>query len=481
MEISVHNPSYWDLFNTTNDGYSIKIPPYQRPYVWDTKKIGQLLTDWKEFLDTSSKGAPQYYYMGSLIIHIDHTNKILNIVDGQQRLTSMLMIDYAMNGENSALKVHEQKIKFTFNHHLSRANINANYKYIQKSLSEEVQTRKINNIFNNIRFSVIMTENEDDAFTFFDSQNNRGVQPAAVDVMKAVHLRAIQNDEELRKDCAIKWQNIQTTGRNIFRNSPEDYMDNLVDMALWRIRRWKGSCFNNCSDYNSSMDEFANDPMKANENSVLFYSMGSQTAVTYSHDLSNGIECPRHDRYIEKAYPFSIRQPLLKGVGVFTYFETYDKIAKKIFEEQTSDKEIQKVRKLYKTLYLDTQSSKYMTDCFIIMIIAYYDKFGTRSLYNFALLVDYIIGMVRLNNYYFKDIAIRNFMRSNNVLDIIQLSFEPEEVFHFISSINLKDESKKPENEPINRYADACKRYFGKEYDGDLRDVKLKWALTDNE
>ena len=92
------------------------------------------------------------------------------------------------------------------------------------------------------------------------------------------------------------------------------------------------------------------------------------------------------------------------------------------------------------------------------------------------MLIDFIIGMIRLNTYYFKKVTMRNFMQEHNILDVLQICFEPEEVFAYISSLDIKDENRNPKNEPIRSYVDACTNYFGQTFDGDLRDVKLKWT-----
>lgn len=475
--LEVKNPSWNELFTIKGGDYKIEIPPYQRPYVWDNKKVEQLLIDWNEFIDSDFTDN-SWYYMGSIIIHINEDEKVLNIVDGQQRLTTLLIIDNELHGKDSALNRFDKQLKFNFSHHLSRKNISCNTRLIKKLIASKkynrIKDKKVA-IFDHLKFSVILTDSEDDAFTFFDSQNNRGIQPAAVDVMKAVHLRAIKNDENLRKDCAIKWQDIQLTPKNIFRNSQEDYLDNLVDMALWRIRCWKGATFENNANYNSAMDEFANNPKKGHGNIVKYYSKASNETIRYTDNLATKQSISDTENAIDKLYPFSIRQPLFKGVSVFTYFETYHRVAQKLFQENTDDSEINKVRKFYETIYEEKKCSKYMSDYFIIMMIAYYDKFGTNKLYHFALLIDYVIGTIRLNSYYFKEVTMRNLMSEHNILDIIQLSFEPDEIFNYITSLHLKDENRHPENGPINNYINACKNYFNRSFDGDLRDVKLNW------
>ena len=43
-------------------------------------------------------------------------------------------------------------------------------------------------------------------------------------------------------------------------------------------------------------------------------------------------------------------------------------------------------------------------------------------------------------------------------------------------NLDIKDENRNPKNEPIRSHVDACTNYFGQTFDGDLRDVKLKWT-----
>ena len=60
----------------------LKIPEYQRPYIWNAEQLDQLITDIEEHQKKSKRSA---YYLGSIILHAKDTE--LNIIDGQQRLT----------------------------------------------------------------------------------------------------------------------------------------------------------------------------------------------------------------------------------------------------------------------------------------------------------------------------------------------------------------------------------------------------------
>lgn len=475
--LEVENPTYKSLFAAFAGNYKFKIPPYQRPYVWNTQKVTQLLEDWKEFLET--EGDNSLYFMGAIILHRDEISSTYNIVDGQQRLTTLLTIDYCLNQEESILKRYPNKLDFNFSAHTSMDNIRKNAESVWKTCSEKgrYSNLKGSGIFNRLKFTVIITDNEDDAFTFFDSQNNRGVQPRSVDVMKAVHLRAITNDDDLRKDCANKWENMQSVTDNIFSKAPEDYMHNLVDMALWRIRKWRGREFDNNSNYDSSMTEFANHPKSGKGNVIQFYDITLSKEIKFEHTLnSHQVSASKTLSTTFKAFPFSIRQPLLKGVCSFAYIETYHKIAQKLFCESPCDNEVKNMRELYSKLYSELKMSSYMSDYFILCILAYYDKFGSAKLYHFSLGLDYVLGMIRMNYFYFKDIAMRNFTSEHNILDCIQISFEPEEIINYLISIEFEKRQRNP-NAPINDYVAACKEYFGYQInEEDIRDYKREWT-----
>lgn len=81
---------------------SLRIPEYQRPYRWQAKQIKRLIDDIVEHcapkstrLDKGLEEKDVYtsipYYFGSAIFHRD-TEGNLNIIDGQQRITSLALL-----------------------------------------------------------------------------------------------------------------------------------------------------------------------------------------------------------------------------------------------------------------------------------------------------------------------------------------------------------------------------------------------------
>lgn len=64
------------------------IPPYQRPYSWERENVRQLLEDlWDAY-----ESQEQEYFIGSIITIEKAKNKHYDVVDGQQRLTTLNLI-----------------------------------------------------------------------------------------------------------------------------------------------------------------------------------------------------------------------------------------------------------------------------------------------------------------------------------------------------------------------------------------------------
>ncbi|GAA4971474.1 DUF262 domain-containing protein [Algibacter aquimarinus] len=68
-------------------GKLFKIPDYQRGYSWDNEQVEDLLTDIEHISHQDHK-----HYTGTLVISKDATSERYNIVDGQQRLTTLIIL-----------------------------------------------------------------------------------------------------------------------------------------------------------------------------------------------------------------------------------------------------------------------------------------------------------------------------------------------------------------------------------------------------
>lgn len=93
MEFTPEQKVLNDLFG--NDLTYI-IPSYQRPYSWSSKgksdKDNQVNTMWKDLIEHFESDNANIYFMGSMVLIGDHTKREFEVVDGQQRLTTLTLL-----------------------------------------------------------------------------------------------------------------------------------------------------------------------------------------------------------------------------------------------------------------------------------------------------------------------------------------------------------------------------------------------------
>ncbi|MGW3823128.1 DUF262 domain-containing protein [Streptomyces sp. NPDC005071] len=69
--------------------YDFRVPDYQRPYAWETDQAEQLLADLEEAL---LRGNGEPYFLGSLVLVKDSRVAKSDVIDGQQRLTTLTIL-----------------------------------------------------------------------------------------------------------------------------------------------------------------------------------------------------------------------------------------------------------------------------------------------------------------------------------------------------------------------------------------------------
>ncbi|WP_239822393.1 DUF262 domain-containing protein [Streptococcus mitis] len=65
------------------------IPEYQRPYAWTTDQIQTLFDDLVEY--TSGEEKDSTYFLGTIVAYENDENE-QEIIDGQQRITSLFLL-----------------------------------------------------------------------------------------------------------------------------------------------------------------------------------------------------------------------------------------------------------------------------------------------------------------------------------------------------------------------------------------------------
>ena len=80
MEIGYSQPSVQSLFTVT---YQYRVPPYQRGYAWEACHVD-------DFWDDVSTVGEHGHFMEPCLLH-NPGNDVRHVIDGQQRLTTLLM------------------------------------------------------------------------------------------------------------------------------------------------------------------------------------------------------------------------------------------------------------------------------------------------------------------------------------------------------------------------------------------------------
>ena len=112
----------------------LTIPDYQRPYKWQTKHIKQLVDDiYSYFIKEKDKN--QECRLGVIVLHKDEGKDEYNIVDGQQRLTSLFLLLYVLNGNKNPFG-EPNFLNNVFNHSQSFENIKQNYEYLKSYVKD---------------------------------------------------------------------------------------------------------------------------------------------------------------------------------------------------------------------------------------------------------------------------------------------------------------------------------------------------------
>ena len=83
-------------------GKNIVIPSYQRGYRWEEKQVKELLNDMFEYVDCQDENDIPNYCIQPLVVaeKIKDGFTIINVIDGQQRLTTISMILETLSDDN---------------------------------------------------------------------------------------------------------------------------------------------------------------------------------------------------------------------------------------------------------------------------------------------------------------------------------------------------------------------------------------------
>lgn len=235
------------------------IPEYQRPYAWSDEQIQVLFDDLSEYTHNTNDDDESTYFLGTIVSY-ENENHEQEIIDGQQRITTLFLLLRAIytkleksGSEADFLKsqivptiwkqnpttgeVDFDKILITSrvmgdegnqefanilitgqSDEKSNSNYAKNYRLLQKLVDEYAAEQPlafysfISNILNRAILLPITADTQDTALTIFSTLNDRGLALSDADIFKAKIYNHL--DQIGKKNFIERWQQLDEEASN---------------------------------------------------------------------------------------------------------------------------------------------------------------------------------------------------------------------------------------------------------------------------
>ena len=371
---------------------SYKIPDYQRPYVWSEDLALGLLSSIKK---SFKNGSSDEILLGHIILHVDAG--AINIVDGQQRMTTLALILEAL-GDNDVPFL-DNKLNI-----LSHKALKRNFELLKIEFADiKDKEGLVEHIKEKVKFTFVKTEDLDEAFLYFDTHNTSGRALSETDLLKNHHLMFMDEtkSKQLMLHYAKKWNEYSLYGVNTSWFLRENLIFRALRSALY-IRRTKTNAFNpyRTFGYYSADEEWYR----------LNYSI--------FHEFKN-----RFDEKI-KIYKnnISLTDDILGGASFFEYVFKYCDILKYIESNFIYFNE-------------NLTGCSYLNHACHVVLLCVADKFGIEALDEISDLVLFNVFIVACkhdridpNNYMLSNLTKRlvQLIETSSVLETLKIKIEKE-------------------------------------------------------
>ena len=418
----------------------LSLPDYQRPYTWNAKSASTLYWDVFEAYSNSL----DEYRIGSVILCYTGKTKSYDIVDGQQRLTTISLLLYCLD-KNSSTALLKQKYGKA-----SKKAVSQNFSTLSQ-LCENLDTERKSGLkeylINHCSIVKIIVENEQEAFQFFESQNSRGKELAPHDLLKSYHLREMNDDSVAEKTSLI----------NRWEDTNQDELASFFKDVLYPLVRWfRGK---DGLGYSSKKISFFKGIKKSN---VYNFSVYHKSANLYIEQINqNNVYEVLSEKKISQ---FQLTQPLIAGKRFFFYTLHYYELYKKL------DK---MVEKKFPDLTDGGRGDQLVRNLFINVLLFFVDRFGEKELSEavYRYLFSWVY-MLRISLYSVYEESINkyalgyhNINYGLNLFSLINQMNQPKELFENALSkpdaSKLKKISKKTYENRSKRYIENWEKYSG--------------------
>ena len=375
----------------------LSIPDYQRPYVWSTENVDQLLNDVKKSMEMRKC----CFRLGSIILHEN------NIIDGQQRITTLALLYYALKKNN------EIKCNLSYNHNLSIENIKKNYDYIKSWLSRIYNIKEFEDFLLNKCECVVLKffgeEGVSMAFKVFDSQNGRGKELEPYNLLKAYHLRAMDKYTSKEKIfCDRNWEQATRYKKTPQDTTIYDILKHLFDEQLYRSRLWSRNMnawsFNkkHIGEFKGMYVDKKHKPNYPFQNNLLLLYMNENFYQGFLMDIMS-IRTRFTNNDDIGISPFTqINQPIVNGKNFFEYIQTYTELYKRLFIELETF-QLHDFKDFYKEHCLEyyghwRTGDNYVREMYKSIVLCLFDKFGEETLNKYYMILYLLTYSVRRKN-----------------------------------------------------------------------------------
>ena len=229
------------VYNGENAIY--EVPIYQRNYAWGKDEIETLVQDvW----DAHNKDSQSSYYIGTLVTFYKKEEQTYEVIDGQQRLTTLYLIIRALSkAVNKKLTYRARQRSTNTLEHLGESveekdtGIEDGYKFskdaIGKIVGKDEQEAFANYFLNNVKIIHYTVPRDVDLNHYFEVMNSRGEQLEKHEIVKATLYILLRNDDDRSKFTQI-WNACSEMSTYIQANKSlgEYFSADLKDFRCYR-------------------------------------------------------------------------------------------------------------------------------------------------------------------------------------------------------------------------------------------------------
>ena len=333
---------------------NLRLPDYQRAFTWTRENVIGLLNGIKNIQDDS------VFYLGTVILKRNNDGHF-DVIDGQQRLTTLSFLAFKHDGQNSEYL----SLLRNTRRHISEDEKKV-FLYGMKCV-DEFSTIDFQKFLQRVRVNVVVIPpdcSEDLAYLFFSTTNSTGVKLSDFDLLKSHHLRYVaqEHNQEL---AARKWAELDGEPDNMpgFKNDGSKALmvsESLLYRSLYRVRKWGRREKLHPKPLDPNIRDIFNEFKVKTDPFFSGYSL--QEKATFNSLLSGGME-------------------------FFRYVEAYSRKYRRFREHE--------VVRILSSLAMYTGGGRPFCEAALAILFLYYCRFDDTFIFDAAYAILYRISSIR--------------------------------------------------------------------------------------